>query len=276
MLIFIPGIEIQHGGGVRWLNLFGFSLQPADILKFACIVLYSSYFYKYRSVLSQFKFAVIYPAVIMIPVAVVFFLQKDLGSLTIIFFVVAGVYILNNIKVSYILLISLLGIMIVFSYAMLNKYVMDRVNGMKVESYQAKQSLIALGSGGLFGRGYGKSVQKFFYLPEPAGDSIFAVVGEEFGFVGTSLVAFLFLIMILKSIFIARKSDNPFVRNMLYGISFLFFAQFVMNTGSMTKIIPLSGDTLPFFSKGGTALIMNMIELSLLLKFTRKDIIRKT
>ena len=152
---------------------------------------------------------------------------------------------------------------------------MDRIKGMQNESYQTKQSLIALGSGNILGRGYGQSVQKFSYLPEPAGDSIYAVVGEEFGFVGTVFVAVLFFVIILTSILIANKTSNTFNRNIIYGIALLFFAQFVMNTGSMTKIIPLSGDTLPFFSKGGTAIIMNMFELGVLLKLTRRDIIKE-
>ena len=275
MLIFIPGLELVHGGGSRWINLFGFSLQPADILKFSSIIIFSTYFSKYKKYLLTIKYGALYPILILIPIILVFFLQKDLGSLAIIFFIVGAMYILNKTKLSYLIIAILGGIIIIGVYSFMNSYVMDRIKGMQNESYQTKQSLIALGSGNILGRGYGQSVQKFSYLPEPAGDSIYAVVGEEFGFVGTVFVAVLFFVIILTSILIANKTSNTFNRNIIYGIALLFFAQFVMNTGSMTKIIPLSGDTLPFFSKGGTAIIMNMFELGVLLKLTRRDIIKE-
>lgn len=271
LLIFVPGLEMAHGGGVRWLNLFGFSLQPADIIKFASIIIFATYLSKYKKVLGTIKYGVIIPGIILLPVIIVFFLQRDLGTLAIIFAIVGGMYFLNKTKILYIVSAILAGLIIVASYAMLNSYVKDRFIGLKEESYQTKQSLIALGSGGLTGRGYGQSVQKFFHLPEPAGDSIYAVVGEEMGFMGTSFIAILFFVLIVSSYFAAKDIDNAFARNMIYGIIILYFAQFIMNTGSMTKIIPLSGDTLPFFSKGGSAIIMNLIELGILLKLTKRN-----
>lgn len=271
LLIFVPGLPISHGGGVRWINLFGFSLQPADVIKFSAIVFYASYFHKYKKYLDSPKYGAILPTIFAIPLILVFFLQKDLGTLAIIFVVIGGMYFLNKTRFVYILVAILLGIVMVASYAFLNSYIMDRFKGMKEESYQTKQSLIALGSGGVTGRGYGQSVQKFFHLPEPAGDSIFAVVGEELGFLGTTSLSVLFFILIISSYKHTRFIKNSFYKNLAYGIILLYFAQFIMNTGSMTRIIPLSGDTLPFFSKGGTAIMMNLLELGILLKITRKD-----
>lgn len=273
LLIFVPGLPIAHGGGVRWINIFGFSMQPADVIKFGSLIAFATYFSRYKKMLDKPIYAALFPILLATPITVVFFLQKDLGTLAIIFFVIGGMYFLNKTRFVYILVAFLLGIIIAAGYAYTNSYVMDRIKGMKEESYQTKQSLIALGSGGFSGRGYGQSVQKFFHLPEPAGDSIYAVIGEELGFLGTSATALLFLIIILFGFSKAGHMKNSFFKNLTYGLVLLFFAQFIMNTGSMTKIIPLSGDTLPFFSKGGSAIIMNMIELGLLIKLTRKDMV---
>ncbi|MDQ5957406.1 MAG: cell division protein FtsW [Patescibacteria group bacterium] len=272
-LIFVPGLAVSHGGGVRWVDIAGFSFQPADLIKFGSILGFAAYFARYKKYLDKPLYAAFFPILLALPIVIIFFIQKDLGTLAIIFFIVGVMYFLNKTRFVYIFVAFLLSIIMAAAYAYTNTYVMDRIHGLKEESYQTKQSLIALGSGGVYGRGYGQSVQKFFHLPEPAGDSIYAVIGEELGFFGTCFTALLFMVLILRSYKISGNIKNSFLKNLAYGIIILYFAQFVMNTGSMTKIIPLSGDTLPFFSKGGTAIIMNLLELGLLIKLTRKDIV---
>jgi cell division protein FtsW len=139
-------------------------------------------------------------------------------------------------------------------------------------SYQNDQALLAIGNGGFSGRGYGQSIQKFHYLPEPAGDSVFAVFAEEFGFIGSVIVVGLFFYLVISLVLISVKENNIFVKNVIIGGATLIFLQTLLNIGSMLKIIPLSGDTLPFFSQGGTALICNFLLIGIMLQLTKKNL----
>ncbi len=135
--------------------------------------------------------------------------------------------------------------------------------------WQVKQSLIAIGSGQTFGRGVGQSVQKFYYLPEPIGDSIFAVAAEEFGFVGGVLLIALFLALLLRGLRIASRAPDSFGGLLSVGIVILIGASAFMNIASMLALIPLSGLPLAFVSHGGTALVFTLIEVGILLNISR-------
>ena len=135
--------------------------------------------------------------------------------------------------------------------------------------YQIQQSLIAIGSGGMFGRGFGQSIQKFNVLPEPIGDSIFAVASEEFGFVGAISIIILFIFFTLRGLKIAGQVPDTFGRLMVVGIVILIVSQAFVNIGAMVGVLPLSGITLPFISHGGTALFMTLAEVGIVLNISK-------
>lgn len=136
-------------------------------------------------------------------------------------------------------------------------------------SYQIQQSLIALGSGKVFGRGFGQSIQKFSYLPESQGDSFFAVLGEEFGFVGTSLTIFLYLLFALRGLRIANNSPDLFSRLLVSGIVIMITVQSFMHIASVIGVFPLTGVPLPFMSQGGTSLMIYLLAIGIVFNISR-------
>ena len=135
--------------------------------------------------------------------------------------------------------------------------------------WQTQQSLIAVGSGGLFGRGFGQSIQKFTYLPEPAGDSVFAVAAEELGFVGSVILVALFVLFGTRGLKIASNAPNTFARLAVVGIVIMIVSQAFVNIGAMLGVVPLSGITLPFVSQGGTSLFFTLFEAGIVLSISR-------
>jgi cell division protein FtsW len=142
-------------------------------------------------------------------------------------------------------------------------------------SYQIQQSLIAIGSGGIFGRGYGQSIQKFSYLPEPQGDSIFAVVGEELGFIGGVAIIILYLLFLLRGLRIANNSPDLFSRLLVSGIVILIVAQSFMNIASATGVFPLTGVPLVFISQGGTSLMIDLMAIGIVFQISKFSKINK-
>lgn len=277
-LVLVPGIGVNHGGATRWLDIGGFSLQPSEILKFTTILMTAWFIKKYYNKLGDYKFSIgIYGGILCI-IGALMMLQKDIGSLLIIAGSSFVIYFVSGARWRHMLVFVLLGLVAVSLYAIKNPYIIDRINVFKKtdtdklgSSYQTRQALIAVGSGGVLGRGPGQSIQKFSYLPEPIGDSIFAVNAEEFGLVGSSLIVILFAILIITSLRVAIKKKEYFGRSIIIGIAGLMFLQTILNIASMIAIIPLSGDILPFFSQGGTALIINLFEIGLLLQLTKRN-----
>lgn len=275
-MVFIPGLGQSHGGGTRWLNLFGFSLQPGEILKFSSIIITSWFMFKFKNRLDNIFISIGIFGAIVAACAAAMFLQKDLGTLVILGAACFSIYFIGGAKIKHIATLALLGMLLVGAYAAMNPYIMSRLNvfsnktnDMLGSSYQTKQALIGVATGGMAGRGIGQSIQKFSYLPEPVGDSIFAVQAEEFGLIGSSLILFLFGFIIVYSILRSDIQKNQFAKSLTIGLATLFFTQTILNIASMIGLIPLSGDILPFFSQGGTALIVNMFQLGLLLQLTK-------
>jgi len=136
-------------------------------------------------------------------------------------------------------------------------------------SYQVQQSLIAVGSGHIVGRGFGQSVQKFSYLPEPIGDSIFAVAAEEWGFVGSTLIVFLYLVFLLRALWLARRAPDMFGRLLIVGLATVVTVQSFVNIASMLALFPLSGMPLIFVSKGGTAMLVTLASIGIILNVSK-------
>ncbi len=273
-LVYLPGIGVSHGGARRWVDIGPISFQPADFLK-ASIILYLaalySKFLKRDNPKEKIKNRTISLFALIIPVLVILVLsagillpQPDTKSVVLIFLTCVSV--LFIVGLPYRIILSIIGALLILGvFLILTKpYIATRFktflnpeNDPQGASYQLKQSLIGLGSGGIIGQGFGQSVQKFNFLPEPQGDSVFAVVGEEVGFVGSVFVIGLYLVFILRGLKLSHTLVSPFGRLFFVGFFALFAFQAFLNIGSIIGLIPLTGVPLPLMSHGGTSLLVN-------------------
>ena len=275
VLVFIPGIGMEHGGARRWIDLRITTLQPGEFLKFGVIVYLAAWFTFIKKRIHSPLFG-IYPLVGMLGIAGGLLLaQPDTGTFLIAVAAGAAMYIAAGAKWRDIFILFLIGIVVVGCVAVWKPYVRARIvtlihhSDFQGSGYQLKQSLIAIGNGGVFGKGLGQSVQKFNYLPEAQGDSIFAVLGEEFGFVGCTVIVMLYVLFALRGLWIASKAPDKFGGLLAVGLVILITAQSFINIGSMLAIAPLTGVPLIFISQGGTALLLAMAEVGILLNISR-------
>jgi len=188
-----------------------------------------------------------------------------------------GIFLAGGGRWRHIFLLLFVGAIGLGVIAYTRPYVMNRITtfispnkNAQGSGYQIQQSLIAVGSGGFYGRGFGQSIQKFNFLPEPIGDSIFAVSAEEFGFIGSTLLVLLFVFFALRGLKIATNVSDPFGRLLIVGIVILIISQAFVNIGAMVGILPLSGITLPFVSHGGTSLFIALAEAGIILNISKQ------
>lgn len=274
LLVYIPGVGFSHGGARRWIDLGPLSLQPAEFLKAAALIylsaLYAKFLKKKKDISRHDKpvnlFQLLAPALIILFLCAAALLpQPDTKSVVLIFLVAASI--LFVVGLPYRIIFTILGILVlVGTFLVFTKpYVRERFQTFlnpehdpRGASYQLQQALIGMGSGGVFGQGFGQSVQKFSFLPEPHGDSIFAVVGEEVGFIGTVVIIGLYLVFVLRGFKLSQIMDSPFARLLFIGFFSLFAFQAFLNIGSISGAIPLTGVPLPLMSHGGTSLLINL------------------
>ncbi len=279
--VFIPALGWSHGGAERWIALGPLKFQPVEFLKFAFVIYFAAWLSWAKNRVQDFKFGVL-PFLIMIAViAFILFKQPDTKSFILIAITGISMLFISSVPLKYILGTILGATLLLGTLVYFTPYLQERVKTFinpsadaQGSSYQIQQSLIALGSGGIFGRGFGQSIQKFSYLPEPQGDSIFAVLGEELGFVGSTISIILYLFFILRGFHIANRSPDAFSGLLVYGIVILITAQSFMHIASVVGVFPLTGVPLVFMSQGGTSLMVYMMATGIVLnisKFQRKN-----
>ncbi|MES3031232.1 MAG: putative peptidoglycan glycosyltransferase FtsW [Patescibacteria group bacterium] len=265
LLLFIPGLAQTHGGASRWIDLGFVTFQPSEFLKIAFIIYLAAWLSGVKEKVTEFKMSVVPYFVILSFLGILLLVQSDTDTLAVI--ALTGLIMLfsSGAKIRHLAVIVLFGICALGAIIYARPYVRDRVMtylnpgaSPQGSGYQIQQSLLAIGSGKFFGRGFGQSIQKFNYLPEPIGDSIFAVQAEEFGFVGSVGLLALFLLFLFRSMKIAGKAPDSFGGLVVLGIAILIIVESFMNISSMLGIIPLSGMPLLFVSHGGTALIITL------------------
>lgn len=274
--VFIPGIGIEHGGAKRWINLGFISFQPAEILKIGFIAYYAAWLSAIKQKTSEFKWGLLPFLILSGIVGIILLSQPDTDTFAVMIFAAISMYIAAGAKWKHILFIIISGLLALFLLATFRPYIKQRIEVMlnpgtntKTSGYQLNQSLIAIGSGKMWGRGFGQSVQKFNYLPEPIGDSVFAVAAEEFGFVGAVILVGAFVMFGIQGLKIASKSADTFGRLFALGIVILIVSQAFVNIGGMTGVMPLTGIPLPFISHGGTALFITLIEAAIVMNISR-------
>ncbi len=275
-LVFIPGIGTEHGGARRWISIFGFSFQPAEILKIAFVIYTAAFFAGVKDGIRTLSLG-LFPFLSLLGVAgLLLLLQPDTDTFVVLFLAMFAMFLSAGGRLRHIGVIGLMGILCLLVLVFSRPYLQERVKTFlhpaadpQGAGWQIQQSLIAIGSGEFSGKGFGQSVQKFSYLPEPIGDSIFAVATEEFGFIGGVSLIVLFLAFLLRGLRIASHSPDMFSGLLSIGIVILIGASAFMNIGSMLAIIPLSGLPLAFVSHGGTALVITLLEAGILLNISR-------
>ncbi len=283
ILVLIPNIGFEHGGARRWFVFWGISLQPSEILKLGMIIYLSAWASSVKGKIETFKYGFL-PLIVLILISSVLLLkQPDTDTLLLIIFSCLAIFIVAGGRWKYLFIIGLVGILGIAVLAYSRPYVMTRINtffhpdsNAQGSSYQIQQSLIAIGSGGMIGRGFGQSIQKFNFLPEPIGDSIFAVQAEEFGFVGATLLILLFVFFAIRGLKIAANVPDEFGRLLVVGIVIMITTQAFVNIGAMLGVLPLSGITLPFVSHGGTSLFITLLEVGIILSISKTKSQKRT
>lgn len=277
LLVFVPGFGLEHNGAKRWLELGFLTIQPAEILKVALIIFLAAWASARKDRIAKLSEGLLPFLIFLAVVSGVMFFQKDTGTLMVMLASSIGLFITAGARWKHLFLIGLLGLLAFSALIIARPHVQERIKTFidpnrdeKGASYQINQSLIAIGSGGVWGRGFGQSRQKFSYLPEPIGDSIFAVASEEFGLWGSSLLIILFLLFILYGYRLASQQKELFGKFLIIGFVTALGAQAFINITAMLGLLPLTGIPLPFISQGGTALLFALVEVGIILNVSRE------
>ncbi len=281
--VFIPGIGMSHGGATRWLNFGITTVQPSEFLKIGFVVYLATWFSGIQGRIHNWRFGLMPFLGSVGIVGVVMLAQPDTDTFLIMAAAGMAMFMAAGARwrdIFGIIGTGLLGILII---ALLRPYVMDRLTtfldpeaDQLGSGYQINQSLIAIGSGGALGRGFGQSIQKFEYLPEAIGDSIFAVYAEEFGFLGTTLLIVGLVSLALRGYKTAAQAEDIFGTLLVTGFITVIIAQAFLNIAAMTGMAPLSGLPLPFISHGGTALMATLASLGIVLNVSKYRTFKKT
>lgn len=277
ILVLVPGIGTEINGARRWIDLKITTFQPSELMKISLAIVLSTYIVNnYKKLTSIPKY--ITPAIFFALVCVVMFFQNHLSGMIVMAFITGIIFLASGMKLEakYVVPIILIGILAVGGFLFAKGFRMDRITSflnpeddITGSNWQASQSLYAIGSGGLFGRGLGQSRQKYLWLPEAQNDFIFAVTAEELGFLGSIVIIGIFGYFIIRGIRTALKCNDLFGMLIATGITSMFAFQIIVNIAVVTKSMPVTGMPLPFFSYGGTSLLINLAAVGILLNISR-------
>ena len=280
----IPGIGVSVKGATRWLDLGFGSFQPSELAKIGLIIFYAGYLTEHKDDLGFFWKGCIKSFCYLIPpIAILFFLQDHLSASVVIVAIISIMMIMAGTKLKLFLSIGITGGSIAAAGMLLLATLTDKGSFRLArlttfldpwadptgDGWQVIQGLYAIGSGGLFGVGLGQSKQKYLYIPEPHNDFIFAIIAEELGFIGCLAVITLFAIFVWRGILTAMKAPDSFGSLLAVGITSLVGIQAIINIAVVTSSMPATGMSLPFFSYGGTALVILLCSMGILLNISR-------
>lgn len=280
LAVFIPGVGFESGGARRWLSIGSFSFQPSEAMKLAYVLYLAAWLSGAKRKIETFRYGIA-PYLVITALAVApIVLEPDTDTSLVIVFTGFCMLFAAGVRWRHVLILVLLGVLSLSALVISRPYLTERVltfldpaRDPYGGSYQIQQALIAIGSGEIFGRGFGQGTQKFQYLPEPIGDSIFAVASEEFGFLGASALILLFLFFIVRGLRIAAHARDSFGGLVVVGIVILIGSQSFINIAALLGLIPLVGTPLIFISHGGTALFFALAEVGIVLNVSRKSVL---
>lgn len=275
VVLFMPAINNAH----RWISLKVVTFQPSEIMKFAIILLFAHLISVNYKRMGTFAYGVLPFLFFLGIVAVVMLLEPHLSGTVLIMAIGLIMMFVGGTKYRYFALALAMVVLGVIAIVMIKgiDYVQVRLAGWldpfhdtQDDTYQTVQSLLAIGSGGLWGLGLGQSRQKFLYLPEPANDFIFSVVCEELGFIGATIIILLFVMFVYRGFVIASKAPDKFGTMLVVGLTVQIGIQAMLNIAVVSNTIPNTGISLPFFSYGGTALLFQLFQMGIILNVSRQ------
>jgi cell division protein FtsW len=279
VLVFIPGLAAGHGSAKSWIVIFGQSLQPAEFVKISFLIYLAAWLQLRHKAIKTMSQGLIPFLFIFAFISFLMFMQPDLGTWSIIALSSMVVYFVGGANKKHIITLVLIAVLAVYTMVNYTGYQQDRFACLKDPSfdtqekcYQINQSLMAVGSGGLWGQGLGESRQKYSYLPEVSGDAIFPIISEELGFIFSTALILLYTYIFYRGWLIALKAKDMFGRLLAVGIVSWIFFQAFLNIGGMLNLIPMTGVPLPFISAGGSAMLAGLIAMGILVNISRYTI----
>lgn len=276
ILVLIPGIGNVRNGSRSWIGVGAFSIQPSEFMKLAMIAFLAKFLSERQKLITSFRKG-LFPSLLLVFTAfAMIMLQPDLGTGTVMVGTCLVMIFIAGARISHFLALGLLGAAGFAALILSAPYRIERITSFLDpwkdplgSGFQMIQSLYAIGPGGLFGLGLGESRQKFFYLPEPQTDFIFAILAEELGFIGGSFIILLFMLLLWRGIRIALGAPDLYGSFLAVGIIAMIAIQVMINIGVVTGLIPVTGITLPFLSYGGSSLTLMLMAIGVLLNISR-------
>ena len=276
ILVLIPGIGSIRNGSRSWFGIGGFGIQPSEFAKLGMIIFTSKYLTNNEKELRDIKKGVLPIITILMLIFFLIMLQPDFGTGVIIVITIVGMLFISGVNMSFFLKLSMIGLIGVTGLIIVAPYRMKRIVSFLNpwtdplgSGFQIIQSLYAIGPSGLLGSGFGNSIQKHFYLPEPQTDFIFSIISEEFGFMGVIIISVLFITIIYRGFRISKNCENKFGKYLAFGITFGLAFQTILNLMVVVGLIPVTGVTLPFLSYGGSSLLITILQVSILLNISK-------
>jgi cell division protein FtsW len=277
ILVLIPGIGAHRGGARRWLMLPGFAFQPSELAKLALVFYLAHSMAKKEQMIRTFSVGVLPHLIVAGAFAGVLLLEPDFGSVLILTMLLYSMLFIGGARVHHLLATGLMALPVLIYVMMKAEYRLRRLMTFldpwadaSGSGFHVVQSLIAFGSGQLWGRGLGESRQKLFYLPEAHTDFIYSVIGEELGLLGAIVVLALFGVIIMRGLRLTAKIEEPFDQYLAFGLTVLLGLQALIHMGVVMGLMPTKGLVLPFISYGGSAMVINLMEAGILLGLSRR------
>lgn len=277
ILVFIPGLGKIVNGSRSWIEIFGQTLQPSEFVKLSFLLYLATWLESRSQKLNDFHQGIGPFVIVLSVISGLILLQPDLGTLSIIIIASFIVYFISGGNLKHIIIIVLIGLVGLIALVSSNQHQLNRFKCYKnidfsplEYCYQVRQSLIAVGSGGILGRGLGESRQKYMYVPEVHNDFIFSIIAEETGFIISSIFVLLFLYLFYRGIKIAKNAPDDFGRNLAIGIVAWIVVQAILNIGGIINALPMTGVPLPFVSSGGSAMLSALAAIGILVNISKQ------
>lgn len=276
-LVLVPNLGYGHGGAKRWVDFRIFSVQPFEFVKITFILYLSALLSKKGDEHQVIKQSIVPFLVVIGVTSLLVVLQPNMSALIIIVLIAVIIYFLARARITHLLGLAVLALAGFFALIKTAPYRISRLNVFlhpeidpQGVGYQINQAVLAIGSGGLFGLGLGHSIQKWNYLPEVIGDSIFAIAAEEFGLIGAGILVALFVVLAWRGFRIARNAQDKFGYLLAGGITGWLFFQAIINMAAISRLVPLTGLPLPFISYGGSAMVVSLIGVGILVNISKQ------
>lgn len=277
VLVLIPGIGSVRNGSRSWFGIGGFGIQPSEFAKIGLIIFTAKYLARNYKEMHDVKNGAL-PIFLVIGVFfLLIMLEPDFGTAMVMALTIICLIFVSGLKISFFIKLGVVGLLGIVGLIIAAPYRMARIvsflnpwSDPLGSGYQIIQSLYAIGPGGLLGQGFLKSRQKHFYLPEPQTDFIFSIISEEFGFLGVLIVCSFFCFIFYRMIRIAMKTNDLFYKYLVFGLAFGIFIQASLNLCVVVGLIPVTGVTLPFFSYGGSSLLVSMVCVGIVLNISKR------